>query len=313
MKFKSLYRFAVLAALGSIYASAHAATYALLIGINEYPAVVDKDGKAVIDQDTGKPVDINLKGAVNDATTIRDILLEKYSVPTANIHMLTDKDANEDNFIKEWKWVLATAKAGDQVVFFYSGHGAQIPSKDPKEEDGLDEVIVLGDEKLVPDKLFAEIAKMTSESGVNATFVFDSCFSGGISREPGQVVKRLDFNTIPRAGFKSVSQPKLDGVKASFKSPKVQDDKGAYAFIMASDEAQPSLDVSGLKDIPAHGLFTLFFSAALLDNPTMGLSELVDATQGYVISSAEKLKGKQNPKAEFSNADRAKKPLVYKD
>lgn len=304
MNIKTLSRLAIAAAAVAGFAIAKADTYALLIGINDYPDVLDASGKPVLGKD-GKPYNPDLKGAVNDVTDMRDILKSKFGVSDGNIRMITDKDANEAGFIAGMKWLLQSAKDGDQVIFHYSGHGGQI--KSTEEPDGKDEVIVLADDKLVPDDLFGDIAKSLAGKGVHATFLFDSCHSGGMSRE-GERVKYLDLARVTRA--KKLTPAQLQGLKVSAKGLVTGsgNEKGSYAFLFASKEDQTSSDVSGMKDIPAHGIFTLGLSLALKDKPDFTL----EALEMLMIDLLKELGFKQIPNFEYSSSGRAQKPLVWK-
>ena len=87
------------------------------------------------------------------------------------------------------KWLLEGAQAGDQLLFHYSGHGAQAPTLSTKlEPDGLDEIIcpydfdgtnatILRDKEF--SQLFAGIPK-----GVHFVWISDSCHAEDLSRDP---------------------------------------------------------------------------------------------------------------------------------
>ncbi|MEZ0324432.1 MAG: caspase family protein [Fimbriimonas sp.] len=301
---------AALAALFVGVSTAQAETYAVLVGINQYPAVLDKDGKPMKD-DKGNVINPNLSGAVNDIKTYNDLLVNKFGVKPANIKALYDKDAGEAGFIGAMKWALETAKPGDQVVFAYSGHGGQI--EDKKEEDGLQEVIVLADDKLVPGSLFGDLARNLMQAGISSTLIFDSCFSGGMSRDvfsfdgkPGQArVKYLDVKMTSR--MTKVPDAKIGELKAIQKQGLTQ--SADYAFLFAGAEDQTTTDLD-FKDPakPDRGLFSLVFGGILEELPEAPLEECIDA-----IKKLLKEKGfKQVPGFEFSSPERGKKPLLKK-
>jgi len=304
MNLKSLLKLSTLAVAAFGFSAANAETYAFLIGINDYPDVVDKDGKPILDKD-GKPEDDDLKGAVNDVNVMRDILVSKFGVPSANVKVVTDKQANEAGFIEGMKWVLSAAKPGDHIFIHYSGHGGQIKSE--AEEDKLDEVIVLADNKLVPDDLFGRIARDLANKGVHATFLFDSCHSGGMSRE-GYRTKAVNLAKNARA--KRVETSKLQTLRTTARANITGSgsEKGSYAFLFASKEDQTSSDVSPTNGKPPHGIFTLALSIALKDRPEFTLTAL----EMLVADILKELQFKQIPNFEFSSADRASKPLLWK-
>ncbi|CAN5375923.1 hypothetical protein BH11ARM1_BH11ARM1_03590 [soil metagenome] len=292
-------------------AAAHADTYALLMGINDYPDVVDANGKPMKD-DKGEIISCDLKGAVNDIKTYNDVLVNKFGIHPDHIKMVLDKDAGEKGFVDGMTWLIDSAKPGDQIIFCYSGHGGQI--EDKTEADGTQEVIVLADEKLVPGNLFGELAKGFVKSGVNASFVFDSCFSGGMSRnifsydgKPGTTRKKfLDGNLTKK--MTSVPAATLTEVKMLQKKAPTQSE-AEYAFIFAGSEDQTTSDLE-FKDpaTPSRGLFSLLFGAVLQDDPDVSLADAIKE-----IADILKEKGfDQKPGFEFSNPDRGKKPLLIK-
>lgn len=303
---KNIVRLFATASLAFASVSAFSETYAVCVGVNEYAKT--KDAK-------GTEVDHNLKGAVNDANSMHDVLVKTYGAKPENVHMLLDKDANGDKIITEIKWLLTTAKEGDQIIFSYSGHGARL--EDKTQADGYESVIVLSDLKLVPGKLFGEIAKMEAANGVNASFVFDSCFSGGMSRDTEYRLKSLGViskKSMEGAAFKKITLPKPEHVK--FRTKQVIAKKGSYAFAYAGQRDQPTIDLS-LGD-KAHGLFTILFLAVLEDNPKRPVKELFEAVNATLTEINKKLKEKkpdfagfdQKPDFEASNGDRAALPIV---
>jgi uncharacterized caspase-like protein len=107
-----------------------------------------------------------------------------------NIRILTDSRATKKGILSALNWLLLGASAGDQILFQYSGHGAQIPSHSPTiEKDGLDEIVCPYDfsgeaaaETAISDKEFASIfAKIPN--GVHFVWISDSCHSEDLSRK----------------------------------------------------------------------------------------------------------------------------------
>jgi hypothetical protein len=147
---------------------------ALLVGINEYPNTSN-----------------NLRGCINDIVDMEYFIASKNKVyPKENIRTLTDSRATKKAILTALDWLLLGASAGDQILFQYSGHGAQIPSHSPAiEKDGLDEIICPYDfrveaaaETAISDKEFAKIfAKIPK--GVHFVWISDSCHSEDLSRK----------------------------------------------------------------------------------------------------------------------------------
>jgi len=147
---------------------------ALLVGINAYPNPSN-----------------NLRGCINDIIDMEYFIASKNKVyPKENIRTLTDSRATKKGIISALNWLLLGASTGDQILFQYSGHGAQIPSHHPSiEKDGLDEIICPYDfsgeaaaETAISDKEFASIFAKIPQ-GVHFVWISDSCHSEDLSRK----------------------------------------------------------------------------------------------------------------------------------
>ncbi len=147
---------------------------ALLVGINAYPNPNN-----------------NLRGCINDIVDMEYFIASKNKVyPKENIRTLTDSRATKKGILTALNWLLLGASAGDQLLFQYSGHGAQIPSHNPSiEKDGLDEIICPYDfngedaaATAISDKEFASIFAKIPQ-GVHFVWISDSCHSEDLSRK----------------------------------------------------------------------------------------------------------------------------------
>jgi uncharacterized caspase-like protein len=147
---------------------------ALLVGINAYPNSNN-----------------NLRGCINDIIDMEYFISTKNKVYTKeNIKTLTDNRATKKGILDHLNWLLMGASAGDQILFHYSGHGAQLPSKGHAfEKDGLDEIICPYDfsdvdttNTAISDKEFAKIFA-TIPKGVHFVWISDSCHSEDLSRK----------------------------------------------------------------------------------------------------------------------------------
>lgn len=287
-------------------AAVYADTYALCVGINDYPTTKDENGQ---------DVDNDLNGCVNDAKSMQEVLSTKFNVPADHIKVLTDSDAAGDKFVDAVKWLINTPKPGDQVVFSYSGHGARLD--DPEAEGGKESVIVLADLQVVPGTIFKSISRNLAAAGINSTFVFDSCFSGGMSR-PGMDEMKIKTKTLGDIKMKDIKGVKhrADFIAAGAKSKAVQD-AGQYVFLFAGKDDQPTIDVT-LKDSPAHGLFTLLFLGSMEDNAAVPVKDLVGSLNAILEEINKSMREKstdakqfeQKPGFDSSSEDRAGKPVV---
>src|SRR5450759_3295145 len=142
---------------------------ALLVGINEYP-------------DPNK-----LNGCVNDATDMQAFLQGICGFAPAAIRLLADSDATTKAILDGLAWLIAGVGAGDRLLLHYSGHGAQMPTRNPQQEiDGLDEVICpvdfnWSDEHAIRDKQFFQMFTSLPQ-GLEFVWVSDSCHSGDLYR-----------------------------------------------------------------------------------------------------------------------------------
>jgi uncharacterized caspase-like protein len=115
---------------------------------------------------------------------------------------LTDSRATKKGILDHLKWLLLGASTGDQILFHYSGHGAQLPSRSPSiEKDGLDEIICPYDFRgdaaaatAISDKEFASIFARIPQ-GVHFVWISDSCHSEDLSRKH-EIVETNDGNSI---------------------------------------------------------------------------------------------------------------------
>jgi len=141
---------------------------ALLVGINDYAPV-----------GAGGP---DLRGCVNDVRDMANTLSVLNIVPAtaSSMKILTDARATKAAILNGFKWLVAGAKKGDVLVFFYSGHGSQIADVSGDEVDKKDEVICPHDYAtagMIKDDDFRALL-VNLPAGVNLDVILDSCYSG---------------------------------------------------------------------------------------------------------------------------------------
>lgn len=146
------------------------ANKALLVGINKY-----------------KIPGADLNGCVNDVTNIRDVLLKYFGFTIREIRVLVDERATKKAIIERLKWLVKGVKAGDRLLFHYSGHGSQIVDRDGDElKDKMDEIIcphdMDWDGNFISDDDLREIFSGIP-NGINLEVLLDSCHSGTGTRE----------------------------------------------------------------------------------------------------------------------------------
>jgi hypothetical protein len=136
---------------------------ALCVGINDYPGT-----------------NMDLAGCVNDAKDWRGLLEGRgYAVTT-----LLDAEATRANIVEGLKALVAGARAGDSLVFTFSGHGSWLPDDDSDEPDARDEMMcpydVTQDQFLLDDDLHAVFSQ--KPQGAQLYVIADCCHSGSVTR-----------------------------------------------------------------------------------------------------------------------------------
>lgn len=153
---------------------------ALLVGINDYP---DPENQ--------------LNGCVNDVFRMSEVLQEIGYYPS-EIKVVLNERATSQNLRTTMDWLLNDAKDGDVRYFYYSGHGAQIPSSgsDSDDDDHLDECLVTYDFDWKRENAYTDKEFLKSYSklpyGVNFITVLDCCHSGGMTRDAGFKARGLN-------------------------------------------------------------------------------------------------------------------------
>lgn len=141
---------------------------ALLVGINKYSSAP-------------------LRGCVNDVTDMADFLVARYNFLPSEVRILVDERATTGEILTRLNWLVSDLKPGDRILFHYSGHGAQVATRNPAQEvDGLDEIICpvdfdWSDARMIRDKQFQSIFSVIPD-GVTFNWISDSCHSGDLTR-----------------------------------------------------------------------------------------------------------------------------------
>lgn len=147
--------------------------YAIVIGICDYPGTANDICKSD-----------------GDAWNMKNALVDKYGYSLENIFLLRDLGATYNNIAEAIDAVKARVLPGDEVVFFYSGHGTTGRVSDGDTEK-LDEGIIAHDGtslKIIWDGQLRSWFGDIKTSKV--VFVFDSCKAGGMNdvAKEGRVV-----------------------------------------------------------------------------------------------------------------------------
>ncbi|KAI3606425.1 metacaspase pca1 [Moniliophthora roreri] len=170
---------------------------ALLIGVSAYlPTQEPGKGDGKQRQKPGQIARSGegvLKGPHKDVAVMKKLLIEKYGYHPNDITTLLDnkdpkqKQPTRENMINEMQNLIKDAVAGDRFFFHYAGHAVQVPNKDNKEEDGMDECLVPcdstaeeNDDKLIKDDVLRSILVEKLPVGCQLVAIFDSCHSASL-------------------------------------------------------------------------------------------------------------------------------------
>jgi len=126
-----------------------------------------------------------LRGCINDSNSVKKALLEDWGFKADEIVQLFDQKATTRNILANLEWLVAVPP-GSRIIFGYSGHGAQVPTDDPSEPDGLSEVIVPFDfswtpSTMITDKQFVQVFSKIPP-GCFFNWISDSCHSGNLEK-----------------------------------------------------------------------------------------------------------------------------------
>ncbi len=138
--------------------------YAIIVGISDYP---------------GTENDLNY--ADDDAIDTYNTLISVYGFDPDNIVLLLDLDATFSAIYNAVQDVESKAQPGDEVVFFFSGHGAR-GRVDDGDKEPIDEAIVSHNGIELVYIWDGQLRDWFSDfSTSRIIFIFDSCLSGGMT------------------------------------------------------------------------------------------------------------------------------------
>jgi uncharacterized caspase-like protein len=171
---------------------------ALLIGVQDYPGLPDR---------------LHLRAPAGDVARLRTALLEA-GMPAGDVTVMTEREGRRPTraaILDALAGLAADARPGEQVLVYFSGHGAQAPARRPaREPDGLEELYLASDAAhwdggagrvpgaLADFELEAALAAIRAK-GAEVWFIADACHAAGLTRDA----------TVAGARAKSVSAADL--------------------------------------------------------------------------------------------------------
>jgi Caspase domain len=203
-----------------------------------------------------------LAGSLNDVDDMRQVLIGKFEFRPENILVLKDAEATHAAIINAIKTqLIAKAKAGDIVIFDYSGHGSQMPDVTGTMISGRDETIVPYDSRDPQNKVFdisgGELHPLLQQLAAktnNVTFILDSCHSGTLVR--GARVRGIAEDTRTPPPLPKESSPQLTRSVGAMEGTEPK-----FAFIAAASSKESAFEQQAEgKD---HGALTYFLTRQL--------------------------------------------------
>jgi len=143
---------------------------ALLIGIDQYPQEADC-----------------LQGCTNDVFSM-SAALQDCGFKAEQIRTCLNQRATAAAILERFEWLVEGARAGDTLVFYYSGHGARVPEYGINQEpDRLTETLVPYDFDWTPERSVSDeqIYNLYAQLPYDVQFlmIFDCCHSGSMHRQ----------------------------------------------------------------------------------------------------------------------------------
>lgn len=231
---------------------------ALLVAINTYePAGTHA---AVDNGRLDRGVFRDLRGPVNDAAAMQQILTTIYRFPPGNVRVITEAQATRANILAAIQEQLVEPSArGDTCVFYYAGHGSQVLNSASTEPDKMDETLVPADAitgtRDIRDKELARLFNDVIDCGAQLTVLIDACHSGSIARgvPPGE------GRQLP-PDRRDIAPELVNEAQDSRPNPE-QRPNGAVVFSATQDDqmAYEARDEAGLP----HGAFSQALAKAL--------------------------------------------------
>jgi hypothetical protein len=155
---------------------------AVVVGIDRYAGYIRIGGRLIaLDQH-------RLYGCVNDANSVRALLIGRFAFKPEDIALLTDAQAVRASIIDRLTGMARRAKAGDHLLFYFSGHGSiYSPPGDAakKTARGSFEVLCPHDtdwdrEIFISDQDLRSVMSLLPEKAA-LEIVLDACCSGGMA------------------------------------------------------------------------------------------------------------------------------------
>ncbi len=161
--------------------------WAVFVGINDYQAASCP----------------KLEGAENDARETEQVLQEVYGFRADHCKLLLSREATKKAILDALAWLKQKAGKEDLALFFFSGHGGQVPDTGHTGGSGLDEALLPCDmsmeaatNDITHHYLRQWVDSLTTDDIV---VIADSCYSGSLTKSPFGQLKYVHRKFVDRA------------------------------------------------------------------------------------------------------------------
>ncbi|CAN0880087.1 AMC1 [Linum grandiflorum] len=215
-----------------------------------------------------------IKGSINDVNCMRYFLIHKFGYPAESILTLTEEEINpkriptKENIRRGMKWLVEGCKAGDSLMFYFSGHGTQQRDYDMDELDGFDETLCPLDfemEGMIIDDEINSTIVAPLPPGTVLHAVIDSCHSGTV----------LDLPFACRVNREG--QYAWEDHRRSGYSGKKDTSGGLAICISACNDHQTSADTNVMAGNVSTGALTYSLIQAVQNEPGISYGRLLNA------------------------------------
>ncbi|UVK49532.1 caspase family protein (plasmid) [Mesorhizobium sp. AR07] len=252
----------------------HAETRALVVGVSGYPNL---------------PEAIHLVGPKNDAREVANTLV-RLGVPAGDVTVLADGVSGLQDGVSApgpgtRQAVLAgldhladTARNGDLIIFYFSGHGSQQPDLNGDEEGGFDQIFLpydIGrwngesvDRAIVDDELGARVQRIL-DKGADFFGILDACHSAtGFRDIPSDDARARGVDPTDLGVPEAVGST---GRPIALERKALPKGRGRAAFFYAAQTTEVALEKTpkGAADGESYGVFTYTMLNRLNQTPDL--------------------------------------------
>jgi len=242
--------------------------------------------------------EINLPAIELDVDAMHQ-MLNLMGFEDRQIHILQDEAATSTAVINEFSgWLRQGVQPNDRVVFYFSGHGSNVPAFEGDEDNDLSQVLVTHDVKRVRERGKPTLSGVIIDTRIsqllaaipskNILFIVDSCHSGTVTRDivlgnhsldSGRVyVKSFDYPGMPSA-------PAVHTRAVDVREPK-WDPKVNYVSLTAAADTEEAIGTS------KGGIFTIGLTESVKrhinEGKSLTVKELRADAEEYIRSKTDK-------------------------